>query len=439
MNAFDRLQDGVRSTFFGWWIVAGGIGMQILTAGLVMQAFGTYVAVWKAEFGWTATAFAVAFALQRGMMALLSPIQGRLLQRFGSRTVIQAGLVLLAGGFVLLSRFETQAEFYLAYLVMALGVGLSGFLSLTVTVVNWFERWRSSALSLMQIGISIGGLLVPAVAWLLTSQGWRSTALLSAALVLLFGLPLSMLMRSSPERYGLRPDGASEPEEPAGQQAGEGSGEGPVAREFRTREALRTRAFWLITGGHASAVTLVAAISVHIVIHLTDGLGFSLQAAAAVVALLTGATMLGQLAGGFLGDRFSKRTVASLAMLAHAVAVFSVAFASGTAMVLFFAVLHGLAWGVRGPIMQALRADYFGRASFPTIMGISFSFVMIGQMLGPLVAGAMADALGGFRLAFVLLGAFVGLASLFFVFATPPRAPARSAARTSGKERIAAD
>jgi MFS family permease len=430
-----RLQDGVRQTYFGWWVVAGGIGIQILAAGLVMQAYGTYVAVWQDEFGWTATTFAVAFALQRGMMAVLSPLQGRLLQRLGPRRVIQVGLVVLAAGFALLSRFETQTGFYLAFMVMAVGVGLSGFLSLTVTVVNWFERRRSSALALMQLGISIGGLAVPVVAWLLTTQGWRTTSLLSAALVLLVGLPLSALMRSSPEDYGLRIDGLPEPEEPDEGAATEASrveeGSADRARDshsgalhFRARDALRTRAFWLITGGHATAVTLVAAVSVHIVIHLSDGLGFSLQAAATIVALMTGATMFGQLAGGFLGDRFSKRTIAALAMLGHAVAVLSVAFATNVVMVLFFAVLHGLSWGIRGPIMQALRADYFGRASFATIMGISFSFVMIGQMLGPLLAGALADALGNFRVAFVLLAAMVGLGSLFFVFATPPE-PAR--------------
>lgn len=75
--------------------------------------------------------------------------------------------------------------------------------------------------------------------------------------------------------------------------------------------------------------------------------------------------------------------------------------------------------------MQAMRADYFGRSSFSTIMGISFSFVMMGQIAGPLLAGALADATGDYRLGFILLAAFVAAASLFFVFATPPRRPVR--------------
>jgi len=438
-----RLRRDAGRTYYGWWIVAGSIGLQFLAAGLMVQAFGTYVAVWQAEFGWSKTAFAVAFALQRGMMALLSPVQGWLIQRFGPRRVIGVGLVILAIGFVLLSRFETRTGFYLSFLVVALGVGLSGFLSLTSTIVNWFERRRASALALMQIGISAGGLAVPLVAWWITTHGWRETALLSAGIVLVVGLPLSGLMRKTPEAYGLLPDGAPPPAAPpsgAGDgvqaeasDAAEPGRAGPADTDFRAGEALRTRAFWLITAGHAMAVSMVATVGVHIVVHLNEGLGLSIQTAATLVAVLTGAQMVGQLLGGVLGDRFPKRALAVGAMWTHALALVIVAYAPSLPYALLFAVLHGLAWGVRGPIMQALRADYFGRSSFPTILGISFSFVMLGQMVGPLFAGVLADALGDYRLAFVLLAGAVAAASLCFVFATPPARPRRMARDPKGQ------
>ncbi|MEX2500793.1 MAG: MFS transporter [Trueperaceae bacterium] len=416
MNAIDYIRTSAQRPFFGWWIVGGAIGIQILVAGLVMQAYGTYVAIWQLEFGWSATVFATGFAMQRAVMGLLSPFQGWVLQRIGSRRVIQVGLVVLALGFVALSRFETQAGFFGAMVLMALGVGLSGFLSLTTTIVNWFERRRSSALALMQVGISIGGLAVPIVAWALTTYGWRPTLLVAAGLVLAVGLPLSALMRSTPEAYGMHPDG-DDPDEVRTLHENEG---GPARHDFHASEALRTRAFWLIAAGHAIAVSVVASVTVHMVVHLNEGLGFSIQAAATMVAVMTGATMGGQLIGGVLGDRFEKRLIAAAAMLAHAVALLAVAFAPGLGWVLFFAIVHGLAWGVRGPIMQALRADYFGRTSFATIMGISFTFVMLGQMAGPLFAGALADLLGDFRAAFAFLAALVGAGSLCFYFAVPP-------------------
>lgn len=428
MNTLHRLRLEARHTYFGWWIVTGAIGIQILVTGLVMQAYGTYVAVWQAEFGWSKTAFAVAFALQRGQMALLSPVQGWLLKRFGPRTVIQVGIVILAVGFLALSRFDSLLGFYLSFMVMALGVGLSGFLSLTTTIVNWFERRRSSALALMQIGISLGGLAVPIVAWLLTTQGWRATSVISAVVVLAAGLPLSLLMRSTPEAYGMRLDGDAPEPDP---DADDGSGRARTTTaprapgDFSAREALRTRAFWFVTFGHALAVTVVASVSVHLVVHLNEGLGYSIQTAAIIVAVMTGATMVGQIGGGVLGDRFDKRTIATGAMFAHGAALLMVAYAPSMAWVLAFALLHGLAWGMRGPVMQALRADYFGRASFPTIMGISFSFVMVGQMVGPLVAGLMADAIGDYRSAFTVLAGVVALGATFFVLLRPPERPRR--------------
>ncbi|MEX2540694.1 MAG: MFS transporter [Trueperaceae bacterium] len=430
MKALGQLGNGLRNTFFGWWVVGGSILLQILIAGLLMQAYGTYVAVWRAEFGWSKTTFATAFAVQRAQMAVLSPVQGWLLKRFGSRGVIQVGLVLLAVGFVLLSQVNSVPAFYGTFLVLALGVGLAGFLSVTTTVVNWFERRRSSALALMQMGISIGGLTVPAIAWALTTFGWRPTAVASGVLILVVGLPVTALMRSSPEAYGLRPYGAK-PKRAASERA-ENDTAGLAAvpapdvvleRGFSARQALRTRAFWFITFGHASAVTIVAAVLVHLVVHLQESVGLTLQLAATMVAIMTAATMAGQLAGGVLGDRFNKRMIAVVAMLAHAVALLALTYADGVLWVLFFAIVHGLAWGMRGPVMQSLRADYFGRNSFATIMGISFSFVMLGQMAGPLLAGILADATGDYRLGFVLLAAFVASASLFFVFATPPRRP----------------
>ena len=424
MARVERLIQAPRRVFLGWWVVGGSIVLQILSAGLFMQAYGTYVAVWQEDFGWGATVFATAFALQRALIAVLSPFQGWLLTRFGPRLVVQSGLVIMALGFVLLAQVHTVVGFYLSFMAVAVGVALAGFLTLTSTVVNWFDKRRSSALALMQIGISIGGFAVPIVAWSLTTYGWRPTALASAVLLIVVGMPVTGLIRSTPEDYGLQPDGAPPPgggpERGSGHERSVAGLEASPLRDYSTSEALRTRAFWLIALGHAAAVMLVASVTVHIVVHLNEGAGYSLQFAATVVALLTGAAMAGQIIGGVLGDRFEKRNIAALAMLGHAAGVLAVAYGTGLPWVLAFAALHGLAWGMRGPLMQALRADYFGRTSFPKIMGVSVALVMVGQMIGPVAVGVLADVTGDYRLGFTLLAAVVAAASLCFVFLSPP-------------------
>jgi MFS family permease len=89
-------------------------------------------------------------------------------------------------------------------------------------------------------------------------------------------------------------------------------------------------------------------------------------------------------------------------------------------MVVAFAVLHGIAWGLRGPLMQAIRADYFGRSSFGVIMGFSSMIVMLGTISGPLVAGFFADRTGSYETGFTLLAVLAGLGSVFFLISRRP-------------------
>ena len=194
-----------------------------------------------------------------------------------------------------------------------------------------------------------------------------------------------------------------------------------VQRDFTPREALATRAFWYISLGHAASLLVVSAVMVHMLIHVTEWLGHSLPQAGSVVALMTVTQTIGQLSGGWLGDRFSKRRIAAGCMLAHAAALMVLAFASAFWMVLVFAVVHGTAWGMRGPLMGAIRADYFGSAAFGTITGISSMVLMLGMMGGPLIAGILADRTGSYVPGFSVLAAMSALGSVFFLLARRPR------------------
>ncbi len=142
-----------------------------------------------------------------------------------------------------------------------------------------------------------------------------------------------------------------------------------------------------------------------------------------VVALMTGSQMVGQMSGGYLGDRISKRLICVACMVGHATALLTVAYASSWYMVVAFAVLHGLSWGTRGPMMVAMRADYFGASSFGTIMGFSSLVAMLGMSTGPILAGYLADLHGSYEIGFTIIaiGAFLG--SFAFLAATPPKQP----------------
>jgi MFS family permease len=403
--------------FYGWWIVAAGFGLEVLIGGLVFHAYGAYVVLLREEFGWSKTLFSAAFSMARAESGLLGPVQGWLTDRFGPRVLIRIGMVIFAAGLMLFSQITTPLAFFLTFFMMALGSSLGGYLPIGVAIVRWFRRRRSLALSISATGMGVGGLLTPLVVVALTGIGWRWTAFLSGVLVLAAGFPLAQLVRDGPERHGLLPDGDRAPADlPAAA--------GPVAAgDFTVRQAVRTPAFWYVSLGHGSALLVVSAVLVHLIVHVTERLGYTLAQAASVVALMTVLQVIGQVSGGWAGDRYSKRMICAACMFAHAAALLILAFAVSFWMVLAFAMIHGLAWGVRGPLMGAIRADYFGASSFGRITGMSSMIVMFGMMGGPLVAGILADRTGSYVLGFSILAGMAALGSIFFVLARRPDRP----------------
>jgi len=411
----------MKRIFYGWYMVAAGSGLQFLQAGLMTQAFGAYVAVLQEERGWSKTALSGAAALQQMEVAILGPILGWFIDRFGPQGVIRVGVLVFGCGLMLLSRTDSLPSLYAAFVVIALGSSLCGFFPLNVALINWFERWRARALSSMSLGLALGGVSVPLVAWSLQAFGWRATAFGSGVLAIAVGLPLALVIRRRPEDHGETMDGV--PHEPSSEHSVPEKGKLENTRDFTAREALRTPAFWLLALGHGFALFVVHAVTVHSITHMNQGLGYSVEQASLVYLLLTVSQIGGVMIGWLIGDRYEKRLMAAACMLAHMTGLLLLTYAVALPMVIAFAVLHGIAWGLRGPFMQALRADYFGRSAIGMILGLSFMIIVIGQIGGPMIAGILADATGNYRAGFTILALLAGLGSLFFVLAKRPQRP----------------
>ncbi len=221
-------------------------------------------------------------------------------------------------------------------LLVGMGLGLVGYLTLTTIVANWFERRRNTAIALTQSGGGIGGLLLPVVALALAAFGWRSVAFSSGIFVLVLGLPIAQLMRHKPEAHGLLPDGDAPPDASGeeanteGPEQGDGRGVAPSPRiAFTARQALRTPTFWLLAMGHGMAVFVGNGLSLHLIAHIVARLGISLGAAAGVITLIPVATIGAQVIGGYVGDRVNKRILAALCMVGIAVSLVLFAFGEG--------------------------------------------------------------------------------------------------------------
>ena len=422
-NRFNQVFRPQGKLFYGWYIVGAAGGVQFLSAFLWMQSYGAYVVLLQQEFGWSKTLVAGAFAFTRIESGILGPIQGWLVDRYGPRSVLTVGTVLFGIGFMMFSQVDTLLEFYLVFALIALGSSLGGFATVIVALVNWFNRHRAKAVALSQMGYSLGGFCVPLLVLCLEAFGWRTTAFYSGILVIILGIPMVQLVRHRPRDYGYRVDGDVADEDAAGDDQTLLSRTGV---DFTARQAMRTASFWLVSGGHACALLSVSAVLVHLVPQLTGGLGFSLTTAGLFVAVLTGFQLTGQLLGGVLGDRFNKRLICVLCMFGHAAGLVLLAYATDLWMVLGCTVLHGLAWGIRGPLMVALRADYFGPSSFGTIMGFSSLIVMLGMSGGPVYAGYLADLYGDYQLAFATLALSALAGACCFALARPPELPDES-------------
>lgn len=422
---------GRRWPFYGWWIVAAAFWMYALNSGLFGFTFGAYMLQMQERFGWSKFAMSTAYSASQFATGLAGPAQGWAIDRFGPRAMMTVGSLLFGLAFMALAAVHSLLALYAAVLAITLGGAMAGFLTTTTGVASWFQRRRALALGISSTGLGAGGLLAPLIAWSIVTYGWRPTAFASGIAILALGLPLSQLMRRRPEDYGLLPDGVVGPG-PREQRRGPGPALGSI--DFTLGEALRDRSFWLTSLGHGTALLTVFAMMVHLVPYLVEEAGWSETSAQGLFGFVTLISVAGQIGGGYLGDRFRKTFISALCMAGHCVAMLLLTFSTATEAILAASLVHGLSWGVRAPLMMAIRADFYGRRYLATIMGYSLVLVMFGSMIGPSFAGAMNDRFGDYQAAFLILGVLTGLGSTFFLLARRPPLPERLKGLAGGAE-----
>jgi MFS family permease len=409
--------------FRGWKMAFAASALQGLQALLLYQAFGAYVAVLAIEMGWSKTSLSVGSAMLAMEAALLGPVLGWFLDRFGAQGIIKGGIILFGLGFISLSQIDTLTGFYVSIVIIAVGMSMFGYFPLNVAVIQWFEKKRARALSVVGLGFAVGGLFVPIIAGSIELFGWRMTAMGSGIASIVIGYPLATLFRRRPEDFGEVVDGID-----SRSQIDLGASDKQAVPEaaFTAGQALRTRAFWLLAAGHAIALVVVMTVNTHAINHMRISMGYSISKASLFIMVMTGFQVLGVLLGGYLGDKLEKRLVASTCMLLHASGLFLLTYATSVIELVFFAVAHGLAWGVRGPFMQAIRADYFGRRSIGMILGVSATIGAIGQTVGPVIAGVLGDVTGDYELGFTVICGMSVIGAIVFFLAKPPPSPSVS-------------
>ena len=409
-----------RGVFYGWWMVGAASFIMTLMALTVFQGLGIFLVALQAHFGWSRTAISGAFSLLRVEGAALGPVEGLLVDRLGAKRMVLIGFSILGIGFLFLSRIENLWQFFAVFGLIAVGSGVGGWLPMITVVNNWFIRRRSFAMATAMTGIHLGGFLVPVLALGIEGHGFRWTTLGIGLFLMATVLPVARVIRDRPEDYGMHPDGDTA--SPAKSPAVKAGSQPPVENdpEFTVAQALRTPAFWILTIVHMSSSVSIITLATHLVPKLTD-IGMSLSGAGVVVLTYTAIAMPAQFVAGYLADRLPKPPVTFVFLMLMSTAMVVIAVAQNAYMAYLFALLFGIGFGGRVPLLTSIRGEYFGRRAFATLMGLSMlpnNLVMLG---GPVFAGYMFDTTGTYVVPFTVLAVLSYMGAVLMLFARKPR------------------
>jgi sugar phosphate permease len=423
------LIDRLKKAYYGWYLVpVFGIVMLVATTPL-FHAMGIWAVVMERAFGWSRTQLSLALSFTRIEGGILGPIEGYLIDKYGTRRMVLIGMLIMGLGWVIFSFTNHILVFYIAYLVIALGQGLGSWLALNTMLNNWFIRRRSFVMGLSNSISRLGSLFfIPLLAWLVDPDmperlGWSTTALILGIVIFSIAFPLTRLLRNRPEEYGLLPDGDTEETLKSDLDANVANPKNEILPDFTVSQALRTKAFWFISLGHGFTSMVLLALMLHLAPMMID-MNYSLQTASFVVSAYTAVSMVFQLIGGYVGDRVSKNVALMIFTMCQSAGVFLLTFGDPTLSTAYgFAILFGIGFGGRNPISSSIRGDYFGRKNYGKIMGISQVPMNVLLLIGPIFAGLMRDNTGSYTVAFGVLGFLTAIGGICFLMATRPSYP----------------
>ena len=411
--------------FYGWYIVAASVAMNFYLSLVFFQGFQTFFLPISEEFGWDRATTSGAFSLRHLETGLLVPLLGFTLDRWGPRTIILWSVVVTGAGMVLMSFITNLWMFYGAFMIISLGAsGASHGISWPVAIVNWFQRLRGRALGLACMGPVVSGPFLVTIAMLENTLGWRESVRLLGFGVWLTGIPLALIVRSEPTKYGYLPDG-----DPP-QQRGEGvladrEIAGEIAAGLSVSQAVRTRSFWLLLLVLGLQFVGLNGLSVHL-IPLLEDVGYSSAHAAGILGLVYLLSGIGRFGSGIVSDWIDSRLVLAGLLTAQVVASVSLTVIGPSAYLHagLFALVYGVGLGGVIPLRSLLVGDLFGSRAFGAIQGLIQGGAIAAGLFGPVFFGRVFDVTHSYDLALYVSSAISAAAiPATFLLRLPYRTP----------------
>jgi sugar phosphate permease len=421
-----KISSQLTGLFYGWWMVAVGCGMRMLGGGFHLYGFTIFFLPITQELGLSRAATSLVFSLARAEGAIEGPLAGYLIDRFGPRPMMLAGVILSGLGYMLLAGIDSYYGFLAVYLgVISLSFS-AGFMHSPMVLANtWFIRRRALAMTLISSAIGIGGTIItPLLAFSVQTWGWRQGAFLAGLGLLLIGVPLTLFVQRSPESMGLLPDGAPTVRATVDTSKARNrhvENDQTQEADFTLRQAMGTWAFWMIVLATTTRVAVLNSLTVHFV-PIMVWKGVSEQRAAAMLAIMALMSLPSHLFVGWIADHVSKPRLMGACMAIGVASLLFLAYGESEWSLWVFTVLFTFMEAIF-PVGWATVGDFFGRKSFATIRGTMSFFYLWGPAFGPVITGAIYDKYQSYEPMMSSLIALALIAGCLYALLVKPAPP----------------
>jgi MFS family permease len=381
----------LRNLYYGYVLVFAGFSVLLSTYGM-LYSFGVFLKPVLQDLGLSRASVSGAYSLCFFLSGALAIPAGWLNDRIGPRIVISCSGILIGSGYLLLSRINTGIELY-SYYGLLVGAGMSGGIAPVLsTIARWFKKNKGLMTGFAVAGVGTGTLIMPIIAdGLIAVYGWRFSFFLLGTILLVMIVGLAQLFVRDPVSKGLLPYGSEDPVN--------------KVRDFRPngislREAYRDTQLWILFAVYVCSGFVIQVALVTITIYAIS-LGVSARSGAMLLSIIGVGSLAGRIFGGGASDRFGSKPVMITASLSMAIMFSLLLLSRNTPALVLFAGFFGLVYGEILCMMPILPAELFGLRNHGAILGIITFASTLGGGLGPVVAGAIFDLYGGYRIVWI--------------------------------------
>jgi sugar phosphate permease len=351
------------------------------TVGLGLYGLSFFYDFMVKEYGWTRSQVTSGNAVGKILVGpLFGFFAGWLIDRFGPRRLMLAGL--LSGGLALvgLGSIATLPLFYAFFVMNSLGYVCGGPLPNQVLLARWFDRRRGIAMGFAYLGIGIGGAVAPRLAHYLTvSLGWHAALMTMGGIFLLISMPLAIFVKDAPPEFSTTTRKQAPP----------------------IQAVLKHPAFFLLAIGSMCSIGAVGGTMLNLKLFLSLDRRLPQLEMAEVLSYVLMFSIAGRLIMGFLADHMAKKYVMLIIYLMVAGAL-PMLMMPKTPLVLF-AVVFGIGLGGDYMIVPLMAAELFGVRVLGRVLGVVLTADGIAEAVVPWAVGSLRDTTGSYTSGFILL------------------------------------